>query len=254
VFQIDGVYYACADGVWYEAAGPQGPWAVSMKTPPKLEQVPPSNPYYNTRYVEVYSATPQVVYVGYTPGYMGAYPWGGTIVYGTGFYYPPYYGGWYRPYPATWGFGASYNPWTGWGFSVGFGGPSGWLAVGTGGASFGFGVGPMAVGWYPRPYYGGVGWFGGGYYRPSWNSVHVNNININNYYRPGWNGGGIYNRPGYTRPGVPSRIRTRLQPSQQRRLHAAGHAPGAGDAARARHASRWSDHPRPSPERRVRGA
>lgn len=202
VFLIDGVFYACADGVWYQAAGPEGPWGVSTRTPPRLEQVPPSNPYYNTRYVQVYSATPEVVYVGYTPGYMGAYPWGGTIVYGTGFYYPPYYGGWYRPYPATWGFGASYNPWTGWGFSVGFGGPNGWLAVGTGGASFGFGVGPMAVGWYPRPYYGGVGWFGGGYYRPSWNSVHVNNININNYYRPGWNGGGIYNRPGYNRPGV----------------------------------------------------
>ena len=43
----------------------------------------------------------------------------GCAVWGSGWYYPPYYGGfyggypYYRPYYPTYGYGASYNPWTG---------------------------------------------------------------------------------------------------------------------------------------------
>ena len=43
----------------------------------------------------------------------------GCAVWGTGYYYPPYYGGFYGGYPMyygpypTYGYGASYNPWTG---------------------------------------------------------------------------------------------------------------------------------------------
>jgi len=42
----------------------------------------------------------------------------GCAVWGTGYYHPPYWG-WYGPYPyyyphyPTYGYGASYNPWTG---------------------------------------------------------------------------------------------------------------------------------------------
>ena len=41
------------------------------------------------KYAYVYDVTPQVVYVGCTPGYYGTYVWGPTIVYGTGYWYRP---------------------------------------------------------------------------------------------------------------------------------------------------------------------
>ena len=58
-------------------------------------------------------------YVGYTPGYIYSYPYHGTIVYGTGYYYRPWYRRYYYPRPVTYGYGVHYNPYTGWGFSVG---------------------------------------------------------------------------------------------------------------------------------------
>jgi len=56
-------------------------------------------------YVKVYNSTPEVVYVGYTPGYYGTVVSANTttVVYGTGWYYPPYIGSgvwslWLVPY------------------------------------------------------------------------------------------------------------------------------------------------------------
>ena len=67
----------------------------------------------------MYESTPQVVYVGYTPGYVYSYPWYGVPVYGTGWYYPPYVTPYaYYPRPVTYGMHVSYNPYTGWGFGV----------------------------------------------------------------------------------------------------------------------------------------
>jgi hypothetical protein len=62
----------------------------------------------------IYDSTTDVVYVGYTPGYMGCYVHGPTVVYGTGYYYSPWYGPYYYPRPATFSFSMHYNPWTGW--------------------------------------------------------------------------------------------------------------------------------------------
>ena len=52
-----------------------------------MNQIPPSNPTYNAKYVKVYDATPDTVTVGYTPGYTGSYVDNGTVVYGTGYDY-----------------------------------------------------------------------------------------------------------------------------------------------------------------------
>jgi hypothetical protein len=50
--------------------------------------------------VKVYDVTPEVVYVGYTPGYYGSYYYHGAVVYGSGWYYTPWYGPYYYPrYP-----------------------------------------------------------------------------------------------------------------------------------------------------------
>ncbi|WP_246129070.1 carbohydrate-binding family V/XII [Colwellia demingiae] len=169
VLKISGKYYAVDNGVWFVASNPKGPWQVADDIPQEaIAQIPPSSPMYNTTYVTVYDSTPEVVYVGYTPGYMWSYPYYGVPIYGTGWYYPPYYvGGWYYPRPPTWGLHVGYNPWTGWNVGVSWGSPF-------------FRVGVVWGGGYhhhPRPCCGR--YYGGGY-RGNTN-ININgNVNIGN--------------------------------------------------------------------------
>lgn len=152
VLQDSGKFWACHQAVWYVAPTPKGPWAVSDRRPPSIDQVPPSAPVYNTRYVYVYQSTPSVVYVGYLPGYVGMYPYYGSVVYGTGYYYPPYIGPTaYYPYPATFGVHMTWNPWYGFGVGVTYGTP--YLSVG------------IHFGGYGH-YHGYGGYYGPGGYRP----------------------------------------------------------------------------------------
>lgn len=117
VIHADGRYYAAQHGVWFVADTPTGPWAVADTIPAEIYNIPPSNPLYHLRYVYIYGATPDYVYVGYTPGYMGAFVSDGVVVFGTGWWYPgwcgiawPYYCyGW----PWTWGLGFEFSYWGG---------------------------------------------------------------------------------------------------------------------------------------------
>ncbi len=160
VIRDAGMYWACEQAVWYVAPTPRGPWTVSDKRPPDIDQVPPSAPVYNTRYVYVYQSTPETVYVGYLPGYTGMYPYFGTVVYGTGFSYPPYIGPTvYYPRPVTYGFNVVYNPWVGFGFGYGYGSPFFYSGMRFG-PSYGPGWwGPPGYRPFPPPY-------PGGWYRP----------------------------------------------------------------------------------------
>lgn len=167
VFKVGNTYYLCDNAVWYRSASPTGPWQVATEIPSVLYNIPASNPHHNVTYVRVYDVTPQVVYVGYTPGYVGSYWSHGCVVWGTGWHYYPWYGPHYYPYPWTWGLHMAYNPWTGWGVGV----------------SWTNGPFRVTVSWrsgpyYRPPYYGG--WYGPGGYRPP--------------YRP-------YPPPGYRPPG-----------------------------------------------------
>ena len=90
VFMVQGKYYCCDEAVWYIANAPSGPWKVCDDVPDEIYTLPPDNPHYNVKYVYVYETTPQVVYVGYYPGYMGSYVYGPTLVYGTGWWYRPW--------------------------------------------------------------------------------------------------------------------------------------------------------------------
>lgn len=162
VLRINGRYHACDNGIWFESASPDGPWTVSTAVPAAVNDIPPSSEAYNLRYVYIYDHTPDWVYMGYTPGYLGCYVQGDVVVYGTGFYYAPWPRFW-RPRPFTWGFGMYYDPWTGWGFGGGWGynwyGPGwGW---GWGGWNWGWGHGGWG-GWG----YGGWGWWGPCHYVP----------------------------------------------------------------------------------------
>ena len=118
VLQSGSTYYCVENGVWFKSSAAKGPWKVSDDRPQDVDKIPADNPAYNTQYVYVYETTPQYVYVGYTPAYMGCYVYGPTVVYGTGYYYNPWYGPYYYPRPYTYGFSMNYNPYMGW--SMGF--------------------------------------------------------------------------------------------------------------------------------------
>jgi hypothetical protein len=153
VIQDSGMYWCCHQAVWYVAPAPKGPWTVSDRKPPSIDQIPPTAPVYNVRYVEVYQATPTVVYVGYLPGYVGVYPYYGSVVYGTGYYYPPYIGPVSCfPYPATFGVHMTFNPWTGFGVGVSYGTP--FFSVGIHFGGYGRYYGPVGYRAPVRPVYG----------------------------------------------------------------------------------------------------
>jgi len=111
VIFADGRYYACDQGVWYIADSPYGPWSVSDTRPIGIDDIPSSCPVYNVSYAYIYDATPTIVYVGYVPGYLGCYPYYGTVVYGTGYHYPAWRHRHYYSRPCTWGYYPRYNPW-----------------------------------------------------------------------------------------------------------------------------------------------
>jgi hypothetical protein len=122
VLVAGGLYYLVENGVWYVSSSPNGPWQVSDHRPQQVDTILPSSPVYNTKYVRVYDSTPEVVYVGYTPGYTGSYVYRNTIIYGSGWYYSPWVSPYYYyPRYSTWGFNVAYNPWSGWNFGLSWG-------------------------------------------------------------------------------------------------------------------------------------
>jgi hypothetical protein len=161
-------YYAVSEGIWFVANAPAGPWRVADAVPDTIYAIPPSSPLHYVTYVRVYSSTPEAVVVGYTPGYMGVVvdP-AGVVVYGTGYYYPPYVGGgyWYG-YPATYGYGA--------GFAIGA----------LEGFAFGFAAGHI---WgAASPYWGPFWGYHGGYV--NWHQakiISIRLISMNKNVRPG---------------------------------------------------------------------
>jgi hypothetical protein len=156
VIQVDAkTYYMVQNGVWFVGTSPFS-WSVATTVPAVIYTIPASSPMHYVTYVRIYGSTPKVVYVGYTPGYYGTVlSSDGVVVYGTGYYYPPYIGPYYYYPPPyyTYGYGA--------GFTVGF--------------FFGF---AMGGGWHGPCCYGG----GGGVY-----VSHHNNITVNNSYNR-WGG------------------------------------------------------------------
>ncbi len=178
-------YYLVDDGVWFVSSSPRGPWKVSDYRPSQVNNIPPSSPVYNVKYVYIYESTPEVVYVGYTPGYTCSYVYNHTIVYGTGWYYRPWHRSYYFPRPYTWGFGMSYNPWYGWSLNMCYGvGGYGW---------FGYR--------YHHHNYHHYGWWGPPVFRPPYRPPYTHCYG----YRPA-----VYRPPHYgahivARPSVQSR-------------------------------------------------
>ncbi len=164
--EVSGKCFALDNGVWFTSTSSAGPWSVAITRPVDVEKIPPQCSAYNARFVYIYEVAEDYTIQGYTGGYLGSYVQGDpVIIFGTGFYYRPWYGAFYYPAPLTWGFGFAYNPWIGWGMCCGYN--VGYMHVGF---SFGYGYG-YGYGW-------GGGWYGPPMYRPP-------------YYRPPY-GGGYY--------------------------------------------------------------
>ena len=127
VILCDGEYYLCQDAVWFVSTTSNGPWTVCTDVPKAIYGIPASSPVYRVTYVNVEKDdSDDQVTCSYTAGYFGAFVAGVALeeclVWGTGYYYPPYIG-WgpypaYYPYHYSYGVAASYNPWTG-GYAVG---------------------------------------------------------------------------------------------------------------------------------------
>ena len=195
-------YYAVQNGIWFTASAVTGPWAVATSVPSVIYTIPPSAPLHHVTYVRIYSVTPTVVHVGYTPGYYGTCVSHGTVVYGTGYYYPPYVGSvWYGP-PVTYGTGVAitYTPWTGWTVGFGFGWSWGSVTVGWGWGAYPW-WGPVGWGhYYPYPYYrppywGGAAWgpWGGAAWGPRGWAATTGNV----YHRWGATSGVTRRSGGY---------------------------------------------------------
>ncbi|MBL8529751.1 MAG: carbohydrate-binding family V/XII [Burkholderiales bacterium] len=164
----DESYFALQAGVWFTSTTPNGPWIIAETVPPVIYTIPVASPLHYVTYVRVYGSTPEVVYVGYTPGYLGTVVSSdGVVVYGTGYYYTPWIGDyWYQP-PVTWGVAAApvYNPYAG--------------------AAFGFAMGAAigAAAW--APYYGPA------YYHPGYWGYPCCGATTANVYR-NWGTGASY--------------------------------------------------------------
>jgi hypothetical protein len=121
VIRVANTYYAVDEGVWFVANSAQGPWAVATTVPEEIYTIPADSPVYNVTFVRIYEVEDEVVYTGYTPGYTNTYVYNNTIVYGTGYYWPGWYGRYYYPRYGTWGYHVRWNPWVGWGFGFSYG-------------------------------------------------------------------------------------------------------------------------------------
>jgi hypothetical protein len=118
IIKVGDLYYMCFQGVWFMAKSASGPWEVTSEVPKAIYEIPISSPASSVTYVTVESSTADTVSYAATAAYMGTMVAFGCVVWGSGYYYPPYayYGGFYPVYYGhypTYGWGASYNPWTG---------------------------------------------------------------------------------------------------------------------------------------------
>ncbi|MDP9174585.1 MAG: hypothetical protein M3O30_12065 [Planctomycetota bacterium] len=197
VLRVNGQYYCCHQAAWYWSDTPTGPWTVSATVPPAIYTLPPSCPDYNVTFVYVYDYYPDYVTCGYLPGYNGTFVYGSTIVYGTGYDYPGWYGTAYFPPACTWGFAAYYDPFAcDWGFDVGlYWGGAAWFAH------------PWHERWWsdhPSERWGSHGWWGpGGFVHSHEIGSHLSDARAGGAFREGGRDAGLEARMPGTDHGGP---------------------------------------------------
>ena len=155
IIKVGDMYYMCFDGVWFVGSSPTGPFAVTDSVPGEIYEIPPSSAAHNVTYVTVKEDNDDDDWEEFaaTAGYWGMYCAWGCDMWGTGWYYDPYYGyggGYpiYYPPLRTYGYGSWYNPRTG------FFGSAGRIYGPYGGVGFGARYNPT-TGTYAR---GAMAW------------------------------------------------------------------------------------------------
>jgi hypothetical protein len=118
IIKVGDLYYMCFQGVWFMGKSPTGPWEATGSVPGEIYTIPASSPSHSVTYVTVEEDHDDTAVYVAAAAYTGMMIAWGCVVWGSGWYYPPYvgYGGFYpmyRPYYPTYGYHASYNPWTG---------------------------------------------------------------------------------------------------------------------------------------------
>jgi hypothetical protein len=120
VIYVNNRYYLCYQGAWFVSPYPTYGWAIASTIPPPIYSIPAYYPCHHVSYVRIYGYGGGYVRFGYSAGYMGVYVAYGVPMYGTGYYYNPYYYYGprypypiYRPYYYSYGCRARYNPYTG---------------------------------------------------------------------------------------------------------------------------------------------
>src|SRR5262249_59039597 len=111
------LYYMCFQGVWFMGKSPDGPWEVTSKVPKEIYEIPVSSPSYNVTYVTVEDDDDEWVTFAAAAAYTGVMIAWGCAVWGSGWYYPPYWGWgggdpYYYPHFPPYGYSAWYYPWT----------------------------------------------------------------------------------------------------------------------------------------------
>jgi hypothetical protein len=186
VIEVDpSAYYALDNGVWFVSNSAFGAWSAATWVPPVIYSIPRSSPLHYVTYVRVYEATPEVVYEGYYPGYVGSYVAPDTtVVYGTGWYYQPWIGTVWYGAPVTWGFGFSfYSSWWGpWPYQPWFW--AGWAPYPFFRPWWGPWCAPVAIApaFVPHRVFVGHGVAPVGVGRVTVNSIHANTVNVTNIF------------------------------------------------------------------------
>ncbi len=102
----NSTYYAVDQAIWFTSESTGGPWKAADNFPDEVRNIPPSCPVFNLKFVYIYDFSSNIIYTGYTVGYMGSFLYHGVVYYGTGYRYKPWYGNKYIPRPSTYGHGA----------------------------------------------------------------------------------------------------------------------------------------------------
>src|SRR6185295_9400331 len=92
IIKVGDLYYMCFQGVWFMSKAPTGPWQITSDVPKQIYEIPVSSPSYPVTYVTVEESNDDAVVFATAMAFTGVMVAWGCAVWGTGYYYPPYYG------------------------------------------------------------------------------------------------------------------------------------------------------------------
>src|SRR4030095_15672321 len=92
IFKVSDLFYMCYQGVWFVGKTANGPWEVASSVPEQIYQIPVSSPANHVTYVTIEEDNDNDDWVTFATaaGYTGMMVGWGCVMWGSGYYYPPY--------------------------------------------------------------------------------------------------------------------------------------------------------------------